>query len=331
MDFLKKMVETLSVSGNEEKLADLIEREVKGYADEISRDVMGNLIVLKKGSGKAPKKMMLSAHMDEIGFVVTYIDDKGFVHFSNVGGLSVANITETAVVFKNGVKGIMSYQKKKKLSEVTIKDFYIDIGAESKAEAEKMVSIGDFGGFYGVVHEIGKHRIASKAIDDKIACYVQIETLKKLKNCVYDTYFVFSVQEEVGLRGAIASAYNINPDYGIALDVTICGDQLGSSVKNDIKLGGGAAIKVKDMSIVCSRQMVEFLTKTARAAKIPYQMEVLAGGGTDAGAIHLTRGGVLTGAISIPSRYVHSRTEMVDKRDVDACVNLLIEVLAKEI
>jgi len=208
------------VSGNEERLAELIEAEVAPFADEITRDVMGNLIVLKKGVGEAPKKLMFSAHMDEIGYMVTHIEEKGYLRFARIGGLNMLHIAGSPVIFKNGVKGYVMYETSVAPKDLTIEQFYIDIGAESREEAEQMVSVGDVAGTMGSLYEAGAHRWVSKSMDDKIACYILIRALQQLKETRYDTYFVFSAQEEVGLRGATTAAYNIDPDYGIALDVT---------------------------------------------------------------------------------------------------------------
>ena len=326
-----RMVETLSVTGNEEALAALIEQEVMDFADEISRDVMGNLIVLKRGEGKIPKKIMFSAHMDEIGYMITYIDDKGYLHFSPVGGLRLLHIAGSPVLFKNGVRGVVMYETKVATNDLTAEHFYIDIGAASKEEAEGMVSVGDVAGTYGTLAKLGEHRWASKSMDDKIACFILIRALQKLKSSKYDAYFVFSTQEEVGLRGATTAAYRIDPDYGIALDVTGVGDMPNQASPNALELGKGAAIKVRDSSVISSRRMVNFLVDVAKRENIPYQMEVLMVGGTDAGAIQRTREGVVVGGISIPTRYIHSAVETVDYRDIEACIDLVAALLQHEI
>ncbi|MBQ2698010.1 MAG: M42 family metallopeptidase [Clostridia bacterium] len=327
MELLKQLLETLSVSGNEENLADLIEKEIAPYVDEIRRDVMGNLIAFKKGAGEAPKKMMLSAHMDEIGMIITHAEEDGYLRFANVGGLRIPFLVGQPVIFKNGVRGNVMYETKIDFSKLKLENLYIDIGAETAEEALSMVSIGDVCAPYGTLFELGEHRVCGKSMDDKVACYIQIEAIKKLKNTVYDTYFVFSTQEELGLRGAHTAAYAINPDYGVALDVTGVGDMHNMVSPNALKLGKGAAVKVRDSSIICSRLMVNFLKKVAKEKGIPYQMEVLMAGGTDAGAIHTTREGVITGGISIPTRNIHSPVEVADKRDIAACIDLIVEML----
>ena len=330
VELFRKMVETLSVSGNEEELAKLIEGEIAPYVDEITYDVMGNLIARKKGAPGA-KKMMLSAHMDEIGVMVTHAEETGYLRFAPVGGLRPVYLIGQPILFKNGVRGVVMYETKLQLREVQMEHLYLDIGAQTREEALSMVSIGDVAAPYGTVFACGQHRWAGKSMDDKIACYILVRAIQQLRQTAYDTYFVFSTQEELGLRGATTAAYAIDPDYALALDVTGVGDMPNMSAPNDVKLGKGAAIKVRDSSIICSRQMVSFLKERAKAAGIPYQMEVLLYGGTDAGVIHLTREGVVTGGISIPARNIHSPVEMVDKRDVDACIALVLETLACEL
>ncbi|MBQ3390963.1 MAG: M42 family metallopeptidase [Clostridia bacterium] len=331
MELFKKMVETLSVSGNEEALADLIEREVAPYADEITRDVMGNLIVRKKSANPSAKKFMLSAHMDEIGMMVTYAEETGYLRFANVGGLRPVFLIGQPVLFKNGVRGTVMYETKVEPKDLKLDSLYIDIGAEGREEALSMVSVGDVCAPAGAVFNIGAHRFAGKSLDNKISCYVLIRALQKLKETAYDAYFVFSTQEELGLRGATTAAYAIDPDFGIAIDVTGVGDMPNMAAPNDVKLGKGAAIKVRDSSVICSRQMVSFLRDCAKEAEIPFQMEVLLYGGTDAGVIHLTRDGVVTGGISVPARNIHSPVETADWRDVEACIDLVVEALGKEI
>ncbi len=330
MELLKRMIDTLSVTGNEEKLAELIISEVTPYVDRVNTDIMGNVIAFRKG--KSEKKLMLSSHMDEIGFMVTHIDKDGFIHFGKVGGLYPLHIASCPVIFKNGTRGVLMYESKVETKDLTMDNFYIDIGAACKEEAEKYVQPGDVAGTYGTVFDCGDHRMAGKSMDDKIACYIQVMAIRRMtEQPAYDTYFVFSTQEEVGLRGATTAAYQIEPDYAIALDVTGVGDEPGQKSPNAVKLGSGAAVKVRDASIVCSHKMVDHLVDLAKEKGIPYQLEVLMYGGTDAGAIHLTKGGVVTGGISIPSRYIHSPVEMVDKRDVEACINLLLAAVSNEL
>lgn len=268
---------------------------------------------------------MFAAHTDEIGLVVTFIDDKGFLRFANVGGVSVSTLVGNRVRFAGGAIGVI-YQEKGAWKDLTLDKLYIDIGAETKEEAQKMVRLGEFGIFHREFTDLG-NRLIAKAMDDRIGCVVLIEALKKIQNPKNTLYFVFTAQEEVGLRGARTAAYGIDPDLGIALDVTLTGD-MPEAMRMEVALGKGAAIKVKDSSLVVHPKVKDLLVQLAEENSIPYQMEVLERGGTDAGAIHLTKAGVPSGAISIPTRYVHSPSEMVDIRDVQACVDLVV-ALAK--
>lgn len=328
-DLLKKLIETYGPSGNEEDIRRVIEEEIRDYVDQIDTDVMGNLIALKKGNGQG-RKVMLSAHMDQIGLIVTHIDDNGFLRFSNVGGISVLNTINGKVIFKNGTIGTVSYENEiENIKDIKLNRMYIDIGANSCEEAAEKVSIGDVAVYYSPLAE-SNGRYIGGAMDNRSGCALLIETIKELKDCKNDAYFVFSVQEEVGLRGAKTSAYSINPDVGIAVDVTSTGDTPKARTMA-VKLGAGPAIKVKDGSVICHPKVKDLMIDRAEDIDIPYQMEVLEWGGTDAGAIHLTREGIPSGAVSIPCRYVHSANEMVDEKDLENGVKLLVKILENEI
>lgn len=315
MELLKRLTECNSVSGNEKDIRELIKSEVSGFADEVSEDALGNLIVHKKGDGK---KLMLAAHIDEIGVIVNFIDEKGFLRFNPVGGLYVKDLLGRRVRFSDNVYGVIGFEEQ--ANERVISKMYIDIGAKSKEDAEKYVKIGDTACFCGDFIEQGSCVIA-KALDNRAGCYVLIEALKKCKDSRNDLYFVFTVQEEVGLRGAKTAAFSVMPDMAIAVDVTDTGDTPKSDVM-EVSLGGGAAIKIMDSSVMCAPEVRNLLIELARKNSIPYQMEVLTAGGTDAGAIHLTGSGIKTGGISIPTRYIHSPSEMADIDDIKACVDL---------
>ncbi len=306
-------------SGDEGEISAVIRKAAAPYADECYADTLGNLIVHKKGSGP---KLMFSAHMDSIGFIVTHVEKEGFLRFGKVGGLHAASILHTPVRFKNGVRGLVALDEKVEEKKITLDDLYIDIGAGSESEARSKVQIGDTAVFDAPAFSAG-NRLVSPYMDNRISCVVLLMALEQLKSSGNDLYFVFTVQEELGLRGAKTAAYAISPDYGIAVDVTIAGDALGSKHDGTAVCGGGAAVKVMDNSVICHPQMVERLETLAKKQGIPAQRDVIRGGGTDAGAIHLTRMGVLTGGISIPCRYVHSPVEMVDTRDVNACAKLV--------
>lgn len=325
-ELVEKLVNIYSPSGDENKIREFIKDEIKDFVDEVEIDSLGNLIARKKGKGK---KIMLAAHMDQIGLMVTDIDDKGFLRFTNIGGISPILSLGQKVIFKNGTIGVIFAEPVDNMGKLKLENMFIDIGVLNKEEAEEKLSIGDI-----CVYEIGfsenDNVIFSKCLDDRIGCFVLIETLKRVKNSDNDLYFVFTVQEEVGLRGARTSSYKINPDLGIAIDVTSSGDT-PKAKRFAVSLDKGTAIKVKDNSILTHPKVRELMVQVAEENNIPYQMEVLGFGGTDSGAIHLTREGVPTGAISIPTRYVHSTVEMSSKKDINYSVDLLVKLLEKTI
>jgi endoglucanase len=325
-NLLKDLVSVYGPASNEDLTRDYITNEIKDFVDEIEVDALGNLIARKKGAGK---KVMISAHMDQIGLMVIDIDEKGFLRFTNVGGISPVVSLSQRVVFENGTVGIIYAEPVDDISKLKLENMYIDIGAFSKEEAEKKISIGDIC-IYKSDYVENENVVFTPYLDDRVGCFVAIEALKSIKNPANDLYFVFSVQEEVGLRGAKTAAYRINPDVGIALDVTSHGDT-PKAKRFAIGLNKGAAIKVKDNSIICHPKVKNLLVNLAKDNNIPYQMEVLEFGGTDSGAIHVNMEGVPSGVISIPTRYVHSTVEMASKNDIINCTKLLIEFLENEL
>ncbi len=326
MELLKRLTQVSAPSGNEEGIRALIADELSAYVDEIKTDALGNLIVRKKGNGK---KLMLAAHTDEIGIMATFIEDSGFVRFAGIGGVNVHNAIGARVRFLNGTVGVVYYEEKKSAKDAKISDLYIDIGAENAQAAGALVGIGDAAVFMGGFEQT-ENAVISKALDDRVGCYVLIQALKAAKGCPNDVYAVFTAQEELGLRGATVSAYGVDPDMGIAIDVTDTGDTPGSELMS-VKLGGGAAIKVRDSRLLAHKKVRELLIRLAQEKGIPYQLEVLQRGGTDAGAISLTRSGVPCGVVSIPTRYVHSPSEMASMGDISACIRLLCAVIETRI
>lgn len=322
---LEKLVSVYGPSSREDIIADYIENEVKEYADKISKDPLGNLIVRKKGNGK---KIMISSHMDQIGLMVTHIDDKGFIRFTNVGGISPIIILGQKFIFENGVIGIVSSEPVDDISKLKLSEMYIDIGILNPSKVKELVSIGDIC-IYNIDYIQTEDTISSGYLDDRVGCFMAIETLKNIQNNKNDLYFVFSVQEEVGLRGAKTAAYKIDPDIGIALDVTATGDTPKSS-RMETTLGGGAAIKIKDNSVMVDPRIKNKLISIAKENNIKYQLEILEFGGTDTGAIHTSRKGVPSGAISIASRYIHSNVEMVAKEDIIYGIKLLTAFLGSD-
>lgn len=317
---IKQLTEAFGPSGYETEVTDLLKTMVEDYVDEVKTDVMGNLIAIKKGQEDG-KSIMFAAHTDEIGILVTHIDEQGFLRFSNIGGVGIPTLVGNRVRFANGTIGVISPEKGD-WKELNLDKLYIDIGADNKEEALKLVSVGEFGIFHREFVDLG-NRLVAKSMDDRIGCAILVEAIKQISNPRNTLYFVFTSQEEVGLRGARTSAYSLEPDLGIALDVTLTGDT-PEARRMEVSLGKGAAIKVKDASIIVHPKVKDLLVDLAEKNNIPYQMEVLDAGGTDAGAIHLTKAGIPSGAISIPTRYVHSPSEMVDVRDLKACIDLVV-------
>ncbi len=317
MELLKKLTQINAPSGSEDGIRAFLEEQMKPYADEIYTDALGNLICRKRGGGKVKAAV---AHMDEIGVMATYIDDNGFIRFAPIGGLNVKNLMHLKVRFANGTIGVIGAEEEAFYEKATTSKLYIDIGAKDADEAAEKVKIGDTAVFIGDFYECGEN-IVSKALDNRVGCWALIEAAKN-NMCINDMYYIFTVQEEVGLRGAKAAVYAADIDSAVVLDVTDTGDT-PEAPKMAVKLGGGAAIKVMDRSVICHHDVREELRELARINGIPYQMEIMTDGGTDAGAIHSARTGVKTGGISIPARYIHSPSEMISKSDLDACCKLL--------
>ncbi|MBQ3081718.1 MAG: M20/M25/M40 family metallo-hydrolase [Clostridia bacterium] len=315
---IKKYINTFSVTGREYYLANVIEADLKPFATEIRRDAMGNLIVFKKGADSS-KKLMIAAHMDEIGFMVTNITDNGYIRVTNVGGISALFSSYGLVKFENGLKGVIVADSSAK--DIKVKDLVIDIGAKNKKDAARKVAVGDLCALVPSFTRLMNKRISAKAFDDRLGCAVAAVSAMK-STPKYDTYYVFTVQEEVGCRGAMPATFDIRPDYAIAIDVTGTGDTVGARAM-EIKLGNGAAVKLKDSSVICSQLMVDAMTECAKRNGIKYQLEVLEAGGTDTHSMQLAAGGCHAGCISIPTRYIHSPVETVDLGDVEACESLL--------
>ena len=323
MDMMKVFAELSSVygpSGAEKDTADLIEALAAPYCDEIRRDTLGNLICRKKGTGP---RIMFSAHTDSIGLVATHIDEKGYIRVGAIGGVNPANVLYTPVRFRNGVCGMVGADMGADVSKLKMSEIFIDIGASDKEEAADKVRIGDVAVYNTKAVQVG-NRVIAPYTDDRIACLVQLMAMEQIGETENDLYFVFSVQEELGLRGAKTAVWSVDPDYGIAIDVTVADDQPGSKHMVTSVLGGGAAVKVMDASVICHPFMVNKLMELADEKGIKAQRDVIRAGGTDAGAIHQNRAGVITGGISIPCRYVHTPSEMVDLGDVKACADLVV-------
>jgi len=327
-DIIKKLTQAYGPSGYEHQIRQLIREEIRGHADEMRANALGSLIALKRGSGRG-KKVMLAAHMDEIGVMVTHIDEKGFCRFASIGGVFPLTLLGGRVVFGNGAVGVIGMEEKhfERGKTPPLDQFFIDVGAKDKASCP--VKVGDAAGFLRPFEDLGD-RLVAKTMDDRIGCAILVETLRKLRRCPHDVYFVFTVQEEMTLAGAGTSAYGINPDMALAVDVTLNGDT-PEAKHMAVSLGEGPAIKVQDSGMVAHAGVKELMVRRAEQAGLPYQLEVLSGGTTDAMAIQIVREGIPTGCLSVPCRYVHSPSEMVDYQDVQNSVKLLLAILAKPI
>lgn len=327
---LAEICEVAGAPGYEQRVRELVLKNIENEVDAVETDNIGNIYAIKKGKDSS-KRVMIAAHMDEIGFMVKYIDDKGFLRFHTLGGFDPKTLTAQRVIVHGkkdliGVMGskpihIMTAEERNK--NVQISDFFIDLGLP-KEEVEKYVSIGDVVTRDRQLIEMGDC-VNCKSIDNRVAVYILIETLKLLKNCPYDVYGVFSVQEEVGIRGANVAAHNINPTFGFGLDTTIAYDLPDAKPEEQItKLGGGVAIKLMDASTICDYRMVQYQKEIAGKYNIKWQPEVLPMGGTDtAGIQRMGKTGAIAGAISIPTRHLHQVIEMAHKADIEASVLLL--------
>ena len=339
MELMKELCLAPGVSGSEEEIAKIITRELEDVVDEIETDSMGNIIATKKGEKKAPT-VMLASHMDEIGLMIRYIDDNGYIYFSNIGGINDQMLMNQTVTihssFGEEITGVIgskpphltTAEEKNKI--IKAKDMFIDIGAKDKEDAEKMVRIGDKMTFNSIFAEYPNNLIMGKALDNRVGCYVMMEVLKRVDTRA-TVYGVGTVQEEVGLKGARTSAFKLNPDLAFALDVTLSGDHPG--IKPDeapVVIGKGPAIILADASgrgILTQNSVKDLLIKAGDENDIPYQLEVSDGGTTDGTAIHLTREGIPTGVLSVATRYIHTPVSVCSMDDIESTIQLITEAI----
>ena len=340
VDLLARICEVPGAPGFEKRIRDLVLKELKGLADEVRVDAIGNVVALKKGRS-SKKKAMAAAHMDEIGFIVTHIDGDGFLKFNPLGGFDPKTLSSQRVIVHGrkdvmGVMGskpihIMSPEERNKPPK--LKDYFIDLGLPKKS-VEKLVTVGDPVTRERELIEMGDC-VNVKSLDNRVSVFLLIEALRALKKSrrkpAYDFYAVFTVQEEIGIRGANASALEIQPDFGFGLDTTIAFDTPGAKPEEKCtSLGEGVGIKIMDSSVICDTRMVAFMKSVADENKIKWQPEILAGGGTDtAGLQRMTPGGSIAGAISIPTRHIHQVIEMSHKKDIALAIKLLTECVCK--
>ena len=324
-NLIQKLTETFSPSGNETVICDVIRKEIKAFVDDVSVDALGNLIARKGSKSKNGLKIMLAGHMDEIGLMATHIDGNGFIRFTGLGGIRLTGLTGSRVRFMDGTPGIIGAERLTDLTKApSLEQCFIDVGASSRKDCP--VKVGDVCAFDRPFLDLGNRMIA-KSMDDRIGCAVMIEALRTMKASPHELYFVFTTQEEVGLRGATTSAFGVDPELALSVDVTTTGDTPKGS-KMEVSLGNGPAVKVKDGGMLADPRIVNWMIRTAEKAKIPFQREVLEGGTTDARAMQVARAGIPAGCLSVPTRYVHSPSEMVDTADVQNSVKLLVALLS---
>ena len=320
---LLELIQTLNAahgpSGDEggirEKLAEL----ARPLADEISTDTMGNLIVRKLGSGP---RVMLCAHMDSIGFIVTHVEENGFLRVGRLGGISPKEAAYTPVRFAGGARGVIVPEEKADFGKLKLDECYVDIGAKDRETALKAVAVGDTM-IYDSPCFTNQGKVVSPYLDNRISCAILLKVLEEMELCPNDLYVVFTVQEEVGLRGAKPAAWAVDPDYAVVVDVTDVDDTPGSEKCGTVRLGKGPAIKIMDSSVICHPDMIQKLESQAKALDMPTQRDIMRAGGTDAGVVHTTRIGVRTGGVSVPCRYIHTPVEMADLQDARDCAKLL--------
>lgn len=328
MELLKELTQVWGVAGREKKVREIIKREVASYADEMITDSMGNLIVLKKGTGGG-KKIMLAAHMDEIGFQVTKIEPDGRIRLCKVGWVWTTSIYNDKVIFQNGVVGVVGCVGPVEEAKNDTSKLFVDIGCTTKAETEKHVQVGDYCGFIGLFHELQNGRICAKSFDNRVGCYMLIEALKLNDGKrVNDIYYVFTVQEEVGCRGAEVTAERIKPDIGLSIDVSpdhfYPGDLEGSNA-----VGEGVGVKFGDPSAMLDETLINEMIACCEENNIKYQRDVMDRGGTDCSSINRSHYGVRVAAISIITRYPHSQSSVISTEDLRNGIELVDKYTAR--
>ena len=334
LETLKTLCELNGTSGREERIREYILGRINGKC-EVTVDPLGNILAFKKGKNKAKNTVMLSAHMDEVGFIVTYITDDGYLKFDCVGGIDEKVIVGRSVTVGEkqipGVIGIKAVhlcdgEERGKASKTS--QMYIDIGADSKEQAEEYVEIGDAAYFVSPFIKLSEMKVKGKAIDDRFGCALMLEMIDS--ELLYDTHFAFLVQEEVGLRGAGAATYTVKPDYAIVIEATTAADVAFVSGADCVcRQGEGAVVSFMDRSTVYDRQLYKDAFRLAKEKGIAIQTKTAVAGGNDAGAIHKSIGGVKTLTVSLPCRYIHSASSVADIRDMDAC-RALVRLLSEE-
>ena len=332
LNTLKTLCLLNGTSGREEVVRNYIIERLQGKA-ELTVDPLGNVLAFVKGKAPAKNKVMLSAHMDEVGFIITGVTDEGFLRFGTVGGIDAKVVVGRAVTVGEeglpgviGVKAIHLTEGDEEKTVPALSKCYIDIGASSKDEALQHVAVGDAAYFVSDFKELGENKVKAKALDDRFGCAVMLDMIEK--GVDYDTTFAFLVQEEIGLRGANAAAFTVEPDYAIVLEATTAADVAGVPEADKVCVqGGGAVVSFMDRTTLYDRALFKDAFALAREKNIPVQTKTTVAGGNDAGAIHKSRGGVKTLCVSLPCRYIHSATSVADKRDMTACRAMAVALL----
>ena len=321
---IRKLTEAYGPSGHEAELRQIVRAEIKGQCDYITEDRLGNLIGVMKAKAKCGRRIMLAAHMDEIGLIVSHIDEQGFARVSPVGGVLPLYCAGSRVRFASSQTGVIGVEPREDDKSIPGLDrMYVDLGATNRDSCP--VRVGDVAVFDRPLAEVGA-RLVAKAMDDRIGVAILIDTMRRLKRTPHEVQFAFTVQEEIGMRGAQTTAFGLDPEIGVAVDVTLTGDTPRARPMA-VALGKGPAVKVRDDSMISDPRVIEWMVAAAAAQRIPHQLEVLERGTTDATAIQISRAGVPAGCLSIPCRYVHSPSEMVDLADVENAVKLLLAML----
>ena len=327
-DLIKKLTGVAGPSGFEGEIRQAIREEVGRFANDLQEDHLGNLIIHAGKKSKDGMRIMVAGHMDEIGLIATHIESQGFIRFTTTGEVNLDHLPGGRIRFVNGIAGVIACEQvDSKKPILDLNRMFIDIGSTSSKDCP--VRIGDTAAFEQPFLDLG-HRLVAKALAGRVACAVMIEALRRLKPAKDEIVLVFTAQKEVGVRGATTSAFSIDPTIGLSIDGTPAGDTPGE-MRKSVLLGKGPAIKVRDRNLLAHPGVIRWMEDTAKRKRLPYQMEVLENGTSDASAIQLTRAGIPVGGISIPCRYIHSPAEMMDMGDVEQAVDLLVALLEKPI
>ncbi|BCJ85395.1 zinc-binding metallopeptidase family protein [Effusibacillus dendaii] len=325
-ELLSKLASASGPSGSERHIREILEELLKPHVDQLTTDVLGNLIGFKKGTATDRRTVLLEANMDESGVMAIHIEDNGFIRIVPIGNLTAASLIGERVRFTTRTWGVVGVSADKPLKDVTFADLFVDVGCESRQETEANVKIGTAAVIDKGAFELGKHRIAGKSLDNRAGCAILVDVLKKLGSYEYDLYVVFAAQEEVGSRGIRAAAFSIEADLAFVVGTAKATDTPQAD-RGSLALGKGPAIKVMDRGVVIPPHLKQHLIKTAERMGIPYQLEVSSETISDAGQILLTRDGIPTGAVSVPMRYRQTPSQVVDLRDLEQTSKLVMESL----